>query len=844
MDQQNKPVIPTLKDSQKPQVKIKGLQAGLSLFDRLKQFKKKDLAFITAGMGVLFMAPLAEHFMMSPENGESGQISAGFGRTGGSGIGSGGSVYEGGINGLAPGGVTGGADVITPLNVRDPSSLVMGPGASQQAPATATAPAPAAPSKSESNDWKDALSNAASQGAQAATKKAALPVPHPAMANAGLRGLGSVGGGGGGSYSLPPISAANVPNRAADSNSLSRVTSAPGYRGAAGPRGSQNASAGSMENLKKAAGNAGSDFNRSGSAAQGLETAASQSMAGGGSDGGGGPGAGGADKAGAQSQSKDSSSTGESLEFLRMKAEQDKAIDLKWDLKKQQAKRWPNLVDKMTEEMIMTPLKGMTGGMSKMFGDWGGDKSKAKKYICSNGEIPAGLVKGNCPITVGKDDTLAYCWSGAGSLQATLPGGAPGTLYTGCKLNQGAADGGSNTETGTPDIGGGAGGSGSSTGKSLAGICAEVMKVANLKTGVDTANRDAVKTLIGKVNGAEQTLYGKASASACGVIGGDSSSTGVRAQEKAIAKDLYAAARKLQGALKTAQSGVGLVDDKTKGLKAVTAGVAETAVAEKPLTDVTTKAKTAYDDLIKETEEAFGKGATRDDNKAEPLRLEGEGLLLGTNNSGGGTIASRLAKVDADITAAKKLLLEVTTDGATLRAKLPQGSGELIKHLDDVIEIGGNIDSKSALLSATKLKEYHGTLAAANTNTGGVDGKTGANAEVAKAIQGATRVIKGGQAAADVGLENLKTWVNAGKYGVIPADPAKLTADEATKVKEAITTKSKPIEEGAAAEVKADATLLEKVNSLPEGMKFVGDTGAICTGVKLDGNGNAGTLCD
>ena len=78
MDQ---PKIPTLKDSQKPQVKIKGLAAGLSLFERLKQFKKKDLAFILAGLGTLFMAPLAEHFMMAPESGDA-NLQQGWGKGG------------------------------------------------------------------------------------------------------------------------------------------------------------------------------------------------------------------------------------------------------------------------------------------------------------------------------------------------------------------------------------------------------------------------------------------------------------------------------------------------------------------------------------------------------------------------------------------------------------------------------------------------------------------------------------------------------------------------------------------------------------------------------------------
>ena len=111
MDQQ--PKIPTLKDAQKPQVKVKGLGAGLTLFDRLKGFKKKDLAFILAGLGTLFMAPLAEHFMMAPENGSS-DLQSGFrGSSSGGGIfGSGSSPYESGNNSIAQGGAIGGAGAV------------------------------------------------------------------------------------------------------------------------------------------------------------------------------------------------------------------------------------------------------------------------------------------------------------------------------------------------------------------------------------------------------------------------------------------------------------------------------------------------------------------------------------------------------------------------------------------------------------------------------------------------------------------------------------------------------------------------------------------------------------
>ena len=121
MDQ--KPKIPTLKDTQKPQVRIKGLAARLSLVERLKQFKKKDLAFILAGLGVLFMAPLAEHFMMSPENADTGAFKPGWGFQA-KGFGDGTSPYDPGVNGMAPGGqLGGGGDVISQFSCRAESEF-------------------------------------------------------------------------------------------------------------------------------------------------------------------------------------------------------------------------------------------------------------------------------------------------------------------------------------------------------------------------------------------------------------------------------------------------------------------------------------------------------------------------------------------------------------------------------------------------------------------------------------------------------------------------------------------------------------------------------------------------
>ncbi|MDE2141772.1 MAG: hypothetical protein KGJ84_05105 [Elusimicrobia bacterium] len=332
MDQ---PKIPTLKDSQKPQVKIRGLEAGATLFDRLKQFKKKDLAFILAGLGTLFMAPLAEHFMMSPESGDSA-LNAGFGGKGGSrGIFSdSGSVspYETGVNGQAPGSaIGGGADVITPLNVRDPSALVMGPGATQQPPTNSVAPSvtpPTAPVTHSESDLKDALSaGARGVGAAAHAAKALLPVPKVSLNTSGLRGLGAVSGGS--TATGGPITSAGLVTGKANAGGggLNNVRAMPGYKGA-GTRG--QSSGGSGLAALKAAGDKAGDLMNHGSAATALDAAAAQQIPTGGS-GNGGAGEGGmagGDKAAGGNQDKSSKSVGESLEFLKQKAMQEAQIAL------------------------------------------------------------------------------------------------------------------------------------------------------------------------------------------------------------------------------------------------------------------------------------------------------------------------------------------------------------------------------------------------------------------------------------------------------------------------------------------------------------------------------------
>jgi len=322
-------------------MRIRGMSGGGgSLMDRLKNLRRKDLMFIGAGLATLMMAPVAEHFMMTPEE-NVGALEEGFDSKGPL-FPDGSTVYESGTGGFSPGGLVGsGTDVITPLNVRDPSALVMGPGAKQKPEAVVTPP-PVASSSSSNDDssaskWKDALAESAKSGVREAVRKSPkLPRPSVKMQGA-LRGLSALSGsskGGGASFKLPGLSASNVPNSARGSNSLTRSQAAPGFRGAARR---SNASGSGLEGLRGAAGRQADMFSQAGNAGDGLQTAANVALpfpGGGGRGGFGGPGgndSGGKNPGG--NQIKENKQLGESLEFLRRKMEQDKRIGLKWKKK-------------------------------------------------------------------------------------------------------------------------------------------------------------------------------------------------------------------------------------------------------------------------------------------------------------------------------------------------------------------------------------------------------------------------------------------------------------------------------------------------------------------------------
>ncbi|MBI3296586.1 MAG: hypothetical protein HYZ75_00365 [Elusimicrobia bacterium] len=311
-----------------PNLRVRGLSGGSTVMDRLKNLRKKDLIFIAAGLCTLGMAPLAEHLLMSPED-QSGMLKEGF-STQGPLFADGSTVYEHGSGVGSPGGLIGqGTDVITPLNVRDPSNLVMSPGSTKKPDAvTVAAPASASPAKAEP-DWKDVLKDSARSGAVKAAQQAPrLPRPSAKMAGA-IRGLSALGGGGtSASLKLDPLRSEHAPNKAAGSNALTRSQATPGFRGATSR---SPASSGAGEDLRSAGQRQADIFNRGGSAANALDAASREAIHGGGAGSGSGrPGNGDENKNPGNNSNKSDKQLGDSLAFLRQKMEQEKSIDLKW----------------------------------------------------------------------------------------------------------------------------------------------------------------------------------------------------------------------------------------------------------------------------------------------------------------------------------------------------------------------------------------------------------------------------------------------------------------------------------------------------------------------------------
>ncbi len=384
--------VPTLSDTtqtlRNPAFKVKDLSAR-TLVDRFKQFRKKDLAFILAGLGVLFTAPMAERYLMSPTHGSSDVFKEGWGfRPGQGGLGAGGSPFDTGENGFATGNQVGeNGDIITPANFRDPSSLILGPEAEAQPPAT-TSEAPAGNSGSGSN-WKNALAEAGGNAAKNALGRAGLPMPPLTLSKNMLSGIAGLSPQGGSEhYSLPPLGGGHVPNGPNVSNSLGAVKANPNLKGV-GPWSEKGNGTGSIEALKTAGGNAASQFSNP-SANKGLQNAAAVQMP---SANPNRFGSAGADKGMGNNSVKMSKNLGESLAFMAAKMNMQKSIDLQWKLAEKKAMMWPNIEEKALTGMITKPLGAVEDALGQGIAGFLGGPS-ANDYQCSDGKTYHALT---CP---------------------------------------------------------------------------------------------------------------------------------------------------------------------------------------------------------------------------------------------------------------------------------------------------------------------------------------------------------------------------------------------------------------------------------------------------------------
>lgn len=234
---------------------------------RIKALSQKNLAFVAIALSVLVASPVAEHLLSAPRSGIS-ELKAGFGYRRG---GAEGSVYEPGINALTNGSPDGSGEIITPLSLRDPASLIIGISP-RQLTGTMSAPRP--------SNIRNRIREMASESMARAVKAAGTPAVIPKMQTA-FRGISSLFGNGsthskggipGGARVLASARSASGKTAA---RSMVGPVGGPDYKGVASSRNS--ADRGAFEKLRGAAERASGNFS-GGSGAGSLKKAAGESM--------------------------------------------------------------------------------------------------------------------------------------------------------------------------------------------------------------------------------------------------------------------------------------------------------------------------------------------------------------------------------------------------------------------------------------------------------------------------------------------------------------------------------------------------------------------------------------
>ncbi|MDD2804793.1 MAG: hypothetical protein PHV33_04505 [Elusimicrobiales bacterium] len=408
-------------------------RAAGSVFDRLKNLSRKDMAFVGIGLSVLVMAPVAEYMMSQPAetnllrandfNGPRGQ-----------------GPNDSGLGNLSPGSSDGSGEVITPLSSRDPASLILGSQPAQPVMPPASAPPP-------QSSWRDAVKDAGREAFSAATKSAGAPTPIPKM-QSGMRGLfgggestrssGSLGGG-------KIIQDAQSASSKAAKRSMVGPVAMAGYKGVASNT-PNSASKGAFEKLRSQADKSAGYFT-GGSAMNSLDKAAAEAVnVGAGAGGAGGLGDG--DKTTKPSNSNNKyehNRSGETLAEMAAKQRMNKALEWEFFKKYEIPKQIINaVVGKVAEWFGKQVERGLNGP--------GGAPTT---YICAltppTGDCnnPVRGPRSADPETIKKWDSKT-CPCGVYSTDE-WPGGAGTTTGTPTGTNTG---GGTGNETGTTTGGG------------------------------------------------------------------------------------------------------------------------------------------------------------------------------------------------------------------------------------------------------------------------------------------------------------------------------------------------------------------------------------------------------
>lgn len=405
-------------------------RAAGSIFDRLKNLSRKDMAFVGIGLSILVMAPVAEYMMNQPEAAPSMEGS-GFGSRDGK------APLDTGFGSLSAGSSDGAGEVITPLSSRDPSSLILGAQPAQP---------PAAPYTPPPTSFRDSVKEVARESFSAATKSAGAPTPIPKMGSM-LRGMSSFSDSGGsstrGSLSGGKImdTAQSAPNKAAKRSMVGPVAMA-GYKGVASNT-PNSASKGAFEKLRNQADKSAGYFS-GGSAMNSLDKAAAEAV----NVGAGGGGAGGLGDGEKTGKTGNSSVKGydrnmnpkETLEEMAAKQRMQKALEWeffkKYEIPKQIINAVVGEVAKWFGSQTARALNGPGAGptsyvcIGKLNKDLPCEKTNFKEVLRNSDEKVVDSWKSNqnlCPCGVLPAEDFA---ASVGGGNTTGPGGGNTTTTT------------------------------------------------------------------------------------------------------------------------------------------------------------------------------------------------------------------------------------------------------------------------------------------------------------------------------------------------------------------------------------------------------------------------------